>query len=1009
MMILAAALTALLQAGSWNGTGKVAVSETDGRLEFSFPGVREDGIQRVLLRNPVSVPNGKSLVYDLVSSQISPTMFCALVRDADGREFQIAQKSLSMIDSGEKPSFGSNHLGGLFRFSGLDELGLAHVQVPAMAEPKRETFLAADGRPGKPKQPLEFLGFTLHAESKERRPGEATTEYWLSDFAFATLDPVQDKFFAMFKGQMVHGAAGERPELYVGDVLPHPGGLRHELEWELRDRYDGEPVRHGRLELSFAADDPRPYKLRFCKAAEIPRMPEGTYWVKATARSARDETNGTWGLERTVEFRYDVVRNADGPPASLRRLPRVSLPEATPFTPPAGVSSWRDISYGDAPLVLFSPMVQNKSRWRKAYAYLFDEMARSGDARAAEIQNRWADCEPMPGKYDFSWLTGPLDEAQKRGMRCFVTFAPMDVPEWMPSLFTKNDRGEIYGHSAYLFHGGRINLFHSRYVRDKSLAYLAAMVLAVRDHPACLGYFYITEHSGEAPWVEWYEGFDDDTIDNFREHARLRYGTIDAANAAWNTNFTDFGGVRPPTHDSDCPLPFRRDWLVFRRIAVHQYIETCVETIRRYDRHRIVMCYGDGILYSRAANLAHHGVITANGGCDVPETVFARALAAEAGLPQRAEEISCSNWKARGETQVDISVFAMLGGGGANTHFKMFTPEFATFESLRTGMHGLDRFELFLPILRELRAARPQPYEARAWSPFEGPLAASRCVNGGDKVLSGWPALFALDSQIMFGQTAATNDWSTAKFIWAPPGLDTVSRREADGLLGYVKGGGTVLMCADTGRRIVEDETRDWGLLAEFGFQPPLETRPAKTRIAGLGGAEAGIANEFVPAYGCGETLMTAEDGSPALTSRPFGKGLVYVLWASELVPYYEAGIPDARPFLPELLARAGVQCRLSTQSRLDWGYLLRKDDSTWYLLATCSPMAHSRLQPDGVPKGDRWFRVRLPDGVWKMHDLVSGEDRPAISSSDLAERGFKDALSYRQVRIWRMTRREER
>ena len=1009
MTILAAALTALVQAGSWTGTDKVAVSETDGRLEFSFSGVRDDGIQRVLLKKPVPVPQGKSLVYDLVSSRISPTMFCALVRDADGREFQILQKSLSMIDRGGKPSFGSNHIGGQFRFGGLDELGLARVQVPAMAEPKRETFLAADGRPGKPKMPLEFLGFTLHSGANERRPSEATTEYWLSGIAFATLDTVHDKFFAMFKNQRVHGAAGERPELYVGDVLPHPGGVRHELEWELRDRYDGEPVRRGRLDVSFAADDPRPYKLRFCKAAELPRMPEGTYWVKATARSARDEAKGTWGVERTVDFRYDVVRNAGGPPASSRRLPRVSLPEATPFTPPAGVPSWRDVRDGDVPLVLFAPMVQKMPRWREAYAHLFDEMVKSGDARAAEIQNRWQDCEPMPGKYDFSWLTGPLDEAQKRGIRCFVTFAPMAVPEWMPSLFTKNDRGEIYGHNAYLFHGGRINLFQSRYVRDKSLAYLAAMVLAVRDHPACLGYFYITEHSGEAPWAEWYEGFDDDTIGNFREYSRRRYGTIAAANAAWNTNFSGFGAVRPPVHDADCPLPFRRDWLVFRRLAVHRYIAACVKTIRRYDRHRIVMCYGDGILYSRAADLAPYGVITANGGCDVPESMFARALVAEAGLPQRAEEISCSNWKARGETQVDVSAFAMLGGGGANTHFKMFTPEFATFESLRTGLHGLDRFELFLPILRELRAARPLAFEARAWSPFEGPLAASRCVNGGDRVLSGWPALFALDSQVMFGQTAATNDWSGAKFVWAPPGLDTVSRREADGLLGYAKAGGTVLMCADTGRHIVEEESRDWGLLTDFGFPQPSASRPGKARISGLGGTEAETTKGFVPADGAGETLMSTADGRPALTSRPFGKGLVYVLWASELIPYYEAGIPDARPFLPELLARAGAECRVSTQSRLDWGYLLRKDDSTWYLIATCSPMAHSRLQPDGVPKGDRWFRVRLPEGVWKMHDLVSGEDRPAISSADLAEMGFNDALAYRQVRIWRMTRGEGR
>ena len=1007
-ILAAAAISSLLSSAEWIGTDKVSVAERCGKLEFSITATREDGVQKVLLRSPARVPEGQELFYDLVSSQISAAKFCALVRDAKGREFLLKQRSIAMLEGGSRFSFGTNLIGGRFRFGGLDELGQVRVRVPAMSNAKRETYLAQDGMPGKPAAPLSFIGFTIHVEAQGKHPRAGHTEYWMDNFSFAPADAVADPFVAMFKGNLYFGRADAAPEIFIGDVIQHPQGTRHELSWELRDRYDGPAVKKGELVVEFKESVERPYKLNFGKSARLPRMPEGTYWVKIHARSGYDAAKGTWRLEREIDERYDVVRNTSAPPASAKALPKVEMPVvAEPFRFPDGVPTWRDIRDGDKPMVLFAPMVNKAPLWREAYAHLFDEMVKSGDSRQAEIQNRWSACEPMPGKFDFSWVLGPLDEAAKRGCKCFVTFAPMDVPEWMPSIFTKNDRGEVYGHNAYLFHGGRINLFQSRYVRDRSFAYLTALVLAVRNHPACLGYFYITEHSGEAPWAEWYEGFDDETIGNFRKVSRRRYGTIKAANAAWRTSFRSFDAVRPPAHDDECSLAFRRDWLVFRRTVVHKYIAKCVETIRKLDDKRIIMCYGDGILYSRADEIARHGVITANGGCAVPETIFARRLVADVNLPQRAEEISCSNWKAKGETQVDMSVFAMLGGGGANTHFKMFTPECAPFQDLRKGIRGLDRLELFLPILRELRAARPLPADFRVWSAFEGPTAESRIMNGGDRTPSGWTARFLLDSQVVPGMTTGQRDWSGTRFVMAPPELRTASRREAEELVEYARGGGTLFISAEVARKVVEDESEDWWLLRRLGFAAPAsELRGARPVISGLGGCEARVRAALVPAGDFGEVLMKTEGGQPALTEKAFGKGRVIVLWASELIPYFEGGIPDAKPFLPKLLARAGVRSRVSTQSRLHWVNLLRKDDDTWYLLTTCAPAAHSQARPDAAPKDDRWFKVDLPGGMWEIRDLVSGETRPAMKADELRERGFDDHLDNWQVRVWRLNRK---
>ena len=151
---------------------------------------------------------------------------------------------------------------------------------------------------------------------------------------------------------------------------------------------------------------------------------------------------------------------------------------------------------------------------------------------------------------------------------------------------------------------------------------------------------------------------------------------------------------------------------------------------------------------------------------------------------------------------------------------------------------------------------------------------------------------------------------------------------------------------------------------------------------------------------------MTREDGVAALTERAFGRGRVIVLWASELVPYCEAGIPEAKPFLAALQRRAGIVPQVETESRIDWTNLLRKDESTWYLLTLTAPSAFGRPAPEAVPARERRFRVRLPKGEWRLADLVGGKTIGPFSSEALAADGFADSPRFNEVRIWRITRK---
>jgi beta-galactosidase GanA len=72
---------------------------------------------------------------------------------------------------------------------------------------------------------------------------------------------------------------------------------------------------------------------------------------------------------------------------------------------------------------------------------------------------------------------------------------------------------------------------------------------------------------------------------------RKRYRTIARANRAWGTAFGSFDAVRPPSVRDEAPMAFRRDWLLFRRNGIYDFILESAKTIRDLDPHRIVMVY----------------------------------------------------------------------------------------------------------------------------------------------------------------------------------------------------------------------------------------------------------------------------------------------------------------------------------------------------------------------------------------------------------------------------------
>ena len=644
---------------------------------------------------------------------------------------------------------------------------------------------------------------------------------------------------------------------------------------------------------------------------------------------------------------------------------------AANFALPPGIPSAQEIRDGGEPLVLFCPMIHEKAKFVQHHIRLFDEMVKAKNAREIEIQISWPELEPLPGIYDFTLLDAILAEAQKRNIRCFVTLAPFSTPEWAPAFYTQNAEGYQFGHNAYLFHGGRQNVFQVPYLRERGLAFLRAMVLHTRNHPALLGYFYISEHSGEAPWKGWYEGFDPWTKANFRKWAQTRYGTIARANAAWQTAFPDFGKIEPPTVKEECAARFRRDWLLFRREATHNFIVECVKTIRELDPHRIIMLYLDGVIYNRLPELAQYNVISANGGCAVPERGFLMRVVADAGVPQRAEEISCSHW-ANFPTQLDISLFNMMAGGGANSHVKMFINQnYMEFEKIRRAPWALDRFEKFIPIWKELRGARVVDTGVAGYADFEGSLTRGRTVNFSGLQLESWNYRQLLESQLDVA-TNVTPAWRKAKLVTAAPDMNLMTVHDADELVSYVQNGGTLVMHADVGRKSVENDSEDWVLLRRFGFPPPvrelhpslyseMEVAPDSPWARSGKSFRTRIRTPFVPAAAAGEVRMQTPDGTPALTVRPFGQGRVFVIWNSEVIPFgNEKMSQSSESFFRAIAEEAGCRLPVQCDSRLPWTHFLQKGDTSYLLvmLGEKRPAGTFHFQFPQLPGPRRWTEL---------------------------------------------------
>ena len=699
------------------------------------------------------------------------------------------------------------------------------------------------------------------------------------------------------------------------------------------------------------------------------------------------------------------------------------------FKYPHGVASYQELINGKNPLFYFEAHISNHNQDDNKKIMEVMKVVQP-ITRNSEIHARWRDIERMPGLYDFRALDELLDYAESIGTKIQFDIS-FGGPEWLPSHYTQNPEGKIFGHNSYLFHGARLNKYQSQLIRQAALEYVKALVLHFRHHPALQSYYFLIEHPGEAPYKGWYEGFDKFTLDNFREAMHKKYQTVDKANKAWRTEFANFADIMPPYPNSLAANQFWLDWIDYREQGVGEFREECVDIVRKYDPKRMIMMYGHG-----SEKMRDRGVLTANGGCaKISQQSLGMVAVADAGMPQRAEEISVTNW-ASFPNQLDVSLFTMMMGGGQNSHCKMFFPTAKylrnrSLDDLRNNKNALDQFEKFIPVWKELRPGRSLAGDVRYFvnQSSDRVYRKSTYNGGGDP----WFTMFFLHGQVPFW-IAPGKDWKESKLIVIPDSKMRVMQDSVvEELAEYVKSGGNLLMFAASGRYSMESgnsnlnllrshlrhdlkETRkmnslenDWLLLRKFGFKPPEEPRKHGLKLSPVGVKgtpfeEYGKMGLLRDVWGTdkdnGTTLATGRhflSTYPLLTMKKYGKGRVFVIWASTQIPFGKSNQYEDS-LIRGVAKMVGASLPVESSSRLLYVNLLKhKDEDTWFLLVSKSGKNIKEVSEETVKL------LLLPNGKYQVKELISNKSHGTFASETLKKDGLKNKLKFCEVAIFKI------
>ncbi len=578
--------------------------------------------------------------------------------------------------------------------------------------------------------------------------------------------------------------------------------------------------------------------------------------------------------------------------------------------------------------------------------------------------------EPMPGVYDWDYLTPFFDLAARKGCR-LLQYMNLKWPVgWAPVEFQLDENGcahrlgNMYGYMAgkYLYFNGA----HSPEIRRDFVTQFARRYL---NHPGLLGYYFENEHA-DTKWMaqpislSYHEAY----RKQFSDFVAARHGDIGKLNKAYGMNYNDFGQVQLPRTTQHARKVALADFLLFRRQATENAVlRDEVDAARTVDPQRPIVVYGlssaesDGFL----RQLVARNCMMANGGIhsDITAAYEYERYNSICGLRYRMEPHDVWNYDPI-PCGFDEMIFGMLGMGGRGLGFHFFLPgreSFSFEKAMKPGQPtGYDKVVKYQSVMRELSAAEKQH------DPI-GILELHNQAVFGDPWGNGiWNQHCSLYVRQHYCTRIAAPEIDPAylmesKIIFA--GGEIVSTRQTDFLNAYLQKGGRLVMLETTGKYRLEDPDN-----AQAALAPALG-------IAGTNGV-AGL-----------------PDLQASHTRYQVDKGQVLILRGQN------PSIDQWTAITPALLRWSSATGRLADSADPDMQIHVMRRDQTFYMATT------HRNQLGGPEKWSgtvRWCAL-LPAGNYRITELMSGMDKGLFTPEQMATGFDAGAYGNLQMKIFRI------
>ncbi|UYN82732.1 MAG: beta-galactosidase [Microcella sp.] len=194
-----------------------------------------------------------------------------------------------------------------------------------------------------------------------------------------------------------------------------------------------------------------------------------------------------------------------------------------------------------------------------------DDIARMRDAGVTMVSLgifSWSRLQPAPDEWSFDWLDRVIELLHEGGIAVDLATATASPPPWLahlhPETLAADERGAAYWPGSRQHHAVASPVY-----RRYGLELVRRLAERYADHPAVVLWHVDNELGCHLPL-----DYSDAARDAFRVWLADRYGSVDALNEAWGTNFWSqryraFDEIVPPrlapySHNPGQLLDFRR-------------------------------------------------------------------------------------------------------------------------------------------------------------------------------------------------------------------------------------------------------------------------------------------------------------------------------------------------------------------------------------------------------------------------------------------------------------------